>query len=341
MSDYKDIVDLLKTLSSPAKLLPKAEPLKSAMKSPLKGPSSPKSISFGIANDVSTLPKSTFMFSPEAAQPFIPSVTSNAALAPATSTFNTLATPAVSTLNPTATTFGSSFEFGKTIGAFGDSSKSPKKESSSSFESSLGSFKSSFANEEKSKVSSVPVAEPAKSVFAFGGPTDALKPAYTFGNTAAAKPLNGTEEAKPGFNFSSSEGAKPTISFGSNNSTFGSSDTTFGSSTTTFVPSSFGSSAPSGSFQFQFGAAPAPLPVSNEQGEDEGIPEGEEESFTNARANNEMIKTGKGEENETCLLEQRAKLFAVHKDEGNENLGILNMNEITNGRYWSIQDQQG
>jgi hypothetical protein len=47
--------------------------------------------------------------------------------------------------------------------------------------------------------------------------------------------------------------------------------------------------------------------------EEEGIPAGEEASFSGDRTNTELIKTGAGEEDERTVIEQRIKLFMLEK----------------------------
>jgi hypothetical protein len=142
--------------------------------------------------------------------------------------------------------------------------------------------------------------------FAFGQTTADPKP---FSFNAEAKPFGPTEiNAKPlAFNQSASE-SKPTFPFEAPTSSAG------------------------GKFQFSFGAplpsfgqpstgGTATEPIEIKGSDDEGIPIGEEDSFSNLR-DNELIKTGVGEEDENSLSEQRCKLFIFEKEKGWTDLGV-------------------
>ncbi len=153
--------------------------------------------------------------------------------------------------------------------------------------------------------------------FAFGSSAPAVnvKP-FTFGSGAAAP------EAKP-FTFGSgSSDAKP-FTFGSGSSetkpfTFGGGagqkegDSALAASSAEPLKFSFSSQMPS------FGGAATPT-----MGDDEdGIPEGEEESFAGDRTNTDLIRRGAGEEGEETLIEQRCKLYILEKESGWTDLGV-------------------
>ncbi|EPZ34884.1 hypothetical protein ROZALSC1DRAFT_30369 [Rozella allomycis CSF55] len=91
----------------------------------------------------------------------------------------------------------------------------------------------------------------------------------------------------------------------------------FGSSNSTPQLSfSFGTNNNSSS-GFTFGAK-----VDKKEENDDEIPQGEEESFLNKRSNDELIKTGEGEENEEVLCESRSKIFQLKENNEWSDLGV-------------------
>lgn len=94
---------------------------------------------------------------------------------------------------------------------------------------------------------------------------------------------------------------------------------------TAATPFSFSFSTPLPSFGALTQPAPAGAndPTAHEEN-DEGIPEGEEASFSGERTNTELIKRGVGEEGEETIAEERIKLFFLERDSGGgwKDLGI-------------------
>lgn len=78
---------------------------------------------------------------------------------------------------------------------------------------------------------------------------------------------------------------------------------------------SFGGTSSSSGFSFPTFAKSTSAPEKTAAAEDdeEGIPLGEEASFSGERTNTELIKTGAGEEEEQTLLDQRVKLYIFEK----------------------------
>ena len=183
---------------------------------------------------------------------------------------------------------------------------------------------------------------PAFKPFSFGT-TDssiAFKP-FSFGSTEAVNPSTASVSAstlepestapafKP-FSFGSSSATTP-FTFGSTTGT--SSGNSFTSTATAPLPSfSFGTSAPTSAFSFSM----PPQPASKESGDEDNneIPAEEAESFTLTRTNNDQLKTGAGEENETCQHEERCKVFMMERGGANGwidlGVGIFKINRYNN-----------
>lgn len=131
--------------------------------------------------------------------------------------------------------------------------------------------------------------------------------------------------AAPSFGFNVSSDKPSTLAFGSSDAqkpfSFGQTQT---EATSKPAPFQFSFSAPLPSFAIDTSATgdkkEEPILIGDE--DEDAIPAGEEESFSNQRTNTELIKTGAGEESETCLMEQRCKLFTYEKERGWTDLGI-------------------
>ena len=137
--------------------------------------------------------------------------------------------------------------------------------------------------------------------FTFGSTATESKP-FTFGTTAT--------ESKP-FTFSSAATeSKPFTSkpFEFQKSTSESADKPFTFSST--LPS-FGTASTLPSFSFG-SAANANTSAANSDAEDSEIPAEEAESFNLTRTSSEQLKTGAGEENETCQQEERCKIYQLN-----------------------------
>lgn len=223
---------------------------------------------------------------------------------------------------------------------------------------------------EASETTNVPAFKP----FTFGSsatnPTKSISTTFKIGSI---EENNKTENVETGttvkpFSFGSTvtESAKPA----SVETTNASKPFSFGSSTneTTVKPFSFGSSTTSTEISkpFSFGApvasigglAPLPtfsfgttnpstsaapfsfiVPVAKSENhsggeDDDEIPAEEAESFTLTRTNNEQLKTGAGEENETTQHEERCKIFMMDpvKNEWIDlSVGIFKINRYNTG----------
>jgi hypothetical protein len=174
---------------------------------------------------------------------------------------------------------------------------------------------------------------------------------FSFGSTVEAPKLNVASTSVLASVDSSATApiASNSFSFGGSSSTFsfGVPATTQATATETKQPDtsapkfSFGSStigglaplptfsfgAPSNSgFSFNIPAATAAAPAgkTGEQSDDGGdeIPAEEAESFSLTRTNTEQLKTGAGEENETCQHEQRCKVFMMDSVGSWADLGV-------------------
>lgn len=171
-------------------------------------------------------------------------------------------------------------------------------------------------------------AVPAFKPFSFGS-TEAVNPSTASASASTVAPDSTAPAFKP-FSFGSSSATTP-FTFGSTTGT----GTNNNSTSTTKLPSfSFGASAaaaPTSAFSFSM----PPPPASKESGdEDNEIPAEEAESFTLTRTNNDQLKTGAGEENETCQHEERCKVFMMERGGANGwidlGVGIFKINRYNN-----------
>lgn len=190
---------------------------------------------------------------------------------------------------------------------------------------------------------------PAKPAFSFGQTTTSTeKPAFSFGSTNGsesdkpkptfsfgASTTTTTEDSKkdsskPAFSFgANSTTSKPSFSFGTNNNT-GSADTAakptfdFGGAS---KPFSFGSSAPSSTFNFTLNKdKPAETNTDSGAGDDDKVPEEEVEgNFKPVVQLTEKIEDKTGEENEDNLYTKRSKLMLfnpANKEQPYESKGL-------------------
>lgn len=181
--------------------------------------------------------------------------------------------------------------------------------------------------------------------FSFGSQTTetatgTLKP-FSFGSTTT---IPSETTPKPfSFGSGSSDSAKP-VSFGSSSTNTDSTKPSFSfgstSNNTATPSSSIGVLAPLPTFSFG-GAQPGfsftipPAKGDQSGGEEAGdeIPPEEAESFTLTRTNNEQLKTGAGEENETCQHEERCKVFMMDTTNNgwiDLGVGIFKINRYNN-----------
>ncbi|PJF19205.1 Ran-binding and NUP50 nuclear pore complex domain-containing protein [Paramicrosporidium saccamoebae] len=181
-----------------------------------------------------------------------------------------------------------------------------------------------------------PLAEPISSSAKPTGSSDA-KPTELF--SFGVKPTEAASFGVPSTT-SFSFGAKPTETF-DKPATTASGTTQFSFST----PFSFNANAQPFEpktedvkpFQFSFGAPQPSFGTPAQQtvdltGDDEGIPSGEEESFTNVRTNMDLITTGAGEEDEETLAAERCKLFAFSGGWTDLGVCIFKINKRSDGR---------
>ncbi len=163
--------------------------------------------------------------------------------------------------------------------------------------------------------------------FTFGTATE-QKP-FTFGATAEQKPFSfgATNEQKP-FTFGATTEQKPF---------------TFGA-TTEQKPFSFGTTAEQKPFSFEasstlpaFSLNTTPMAThktdANSDNDDAEIPAEEAENFNLTRSSSEQLKTGAGEENETCQHEERCKIYLLNnetKEWSDLGVGIFKINRFMN-----------
>lgn len=176
----------------------------------------------------------------------------------------------------------------------------------------------------------------AKPAFSFGAPSAAVavtsempafKP-FTFGSSASATAtatsnVTGSSSSSPApfksFSFGSkaetpSSSSGGGFSFGVTEKPVETPKFTFGSGSTPLPSFSFGAPSTTSGFSFTLPTtATATATTKNDQSDDGGdeIPAEEAESFNLTRINSEQLKTGAGEENETCQHEQRCKVFMM------------------------------
>lgn len=140
-----------------------------------------------------------------------------------------------------------------------------------------------------------------------------------FGTNDAVEVTSKSAEAGATGSSSTPMAAPPSFSFG------GLASSSSAATTTAATPFSFSFSTPLPSFSTltQQTSGGANGPAAHDEDE-EGIPEGEEASFSGERTNTELIKRGAGEENEETLAEERIKLFSLERDSGGgwKDLGV-------------------
>lgn len=144
--------------------------------------------------------------------------------------------------------------------------------------------------------------------------------------------LKSSVSEEPKFSFSTATAATveaPKFSFGTETPKF-----SFGSSTLPPLPS-FSINQPllppTLNTGFSFTAPPAKVAESADEGDE--IPADEAESFSLTRSNNDLLKTGAGEENETCQHEERCKIFMMDKSANgwvDLGVGIFKINRYNN-----------
>jgi len=141
-----------------------------------------------------------------------------------------------------------------------------------------------------------PKAEPLQ--HSFGLPAKVEQPQHSFGLEIkpAEQPHKASEQSQFSFEIPAKVG-QPQFNFGA-----------------TSTP--IAAAAP---FAFSFGSSAVAV---EDNEEDEGIPEGEEESFQRSRSS-ELVRKGEGEEEEESLVEERSKLFQHDKSRGWIDLGIV------------------
>lgn len=201
----------------------------------------------------------------------------------------------------------------------------------------------SFANQPSASSTVEPLKAP---VFNFALPppiaSDDKKPAvFSFGATtldtkvgdhASSVSLEALPEASSGLSVGQKfvhNDPKPAVSpfsFGKETEGKKASPFAFGAtSTTSSAPFQFSFASPLPSFGAKASSSAAVVgKTADDEATDDadGIPAGEEESFTNSRTNTELIKTGAGEEDEKALCEERCKLYMLDKEDGWKDLGI-------------------
>ncbi|WPK25483.1 hypothetical protein PUMCH_002800 [Australozyma saopauloensis] len=170
--------------------------------------------------------------------------------------------------------------------------------------------------------------------FSFGAPSESKTPTFNFGSTDS-KPAS-SESKTPAFNFgstdskpASSETKAPAFNFGASDSK--STPFLFGSSATDSKPAFlFGNSAKPAAFSFgQPAATPSSTTVAAKTDKDGEEAEAEAEVDIKfapvASLGDKKIDTTTGEENETVVLEQRAKLMlfdSANTAEPYKNMGV-------------------
>lgn len=196
------------------------------------------------------------------------------------------------------------------------------------------------SKEPKSAGKPAPADKPAP--FAFGASAD--KPSLSFGQSSIKDTVNAPAGSLPPFSFTafgtsnasaaSPNPPAPVTAVPSTTSPFSFGGLTSSSSAPAAAPFSFSFSTPMPSFSTQ-PAATAVAAGAND--DEEGIPEGEEASFSGDRTNAELIKRGAGEEDEETLAEERIKLFTLEREGGGwKDLGIalakINRSQSTDKR---------
>jgi hypothetical protein len=186
------------------------------------------------------------------------------------------------------------------------------------------------------------------SAFSFGGPSSsAPTTAFSFTPKEPVVEEKEKEKEKPTstFNFGTTEASgkssiaeTPKFSFGSSTTaTTEAPKFSFGSGglSAPLPAFNFGSSATTGSSGgFSFTAPTSTTEKQQSGDEDNEIPPEEAESFTLTRTNSEHLKTGAGEENETCQYEERCKVFMMDSTGSNGwidlGIGIFKINRYNN-----------
>ena len=191
-------------------------------------------------------------------------------------------------------------------------------------------------------------------------PTESVEQIKPIETVMSSEPVKSIETIKPAnpFSFGSTESPAPAFkpfSFGLTTESSSNAPTfkpfSFGTansseSASVAVPFSFGAGNTGGTASglpaFSFGSNPStfggfsvPIPSENQSGGEDGgndeIPAEEAESFTLTRT---QLKTGAGEENETCQHEERCKIFAMDRNGGNGwidlGVGTFKINRYNN-----------
>ena len=180
--------------------------------------------------------------------------------------------------------------------------------------------------------------------FTFGSSIATEQKPFTFGATTEQKPFTfGTTTEKNPFTFGSSSANEQTpFTFGASNATepktftFGASNATepkpftFGASNATEQkPFTFGTTSTLPAFNlnttpvtFSVPAATSTNANNSDADDADEIPAEEAESFTLTRTTSELLKTGAGEENETCQHEERCKIYMLNAQKEWTDLGV-------------------